>query len=58
MGLVLQLGLAQRALQGGAHAWRESRGWGALGIVLGAFAGLVQLLLIVAMVAGVPDLFG
>ena len=30
----------------------------ALGLALGALAGLVQLLLILAMVAGVPALFG
>lgn len=58
MGLVLQLGLARNALQGGARAWGDSRGWGALGLALGALAGLGQLLLILAMVAGVPDLFG
>lgn len=59
VGLFFQLGLARAAVEGGwASARGPRRGWGRVALVLGGLAGVAQAVLILALLVGVPDLFG
>lgn len=59
VGLFLQLGLARAAVEGGWAAARGPRsGWGRVALVLGGLAAALQAVLILALLVGVPALFG